>query len=37
MQNCASTDGHFFDVEGTEISEAFQSIANQITLLRLVQ
>ena len=37
MQNCASTPGHFFDVEGTQISEAFQSIAAQITLLRLIQ
>ena len=37
MQNCASSIGHFFDVEGTEISQAFQSIAAQITLLRLTQ
>lgn len=37
MENCASTPGHFFDVDGTEISQAFQSIAAQITLLRLVQ
>ncbi|WP_299923789.1 pilus assembly protein TadG-related protein [uncultured Pelagimonas sp.] len=37
MQNCASSPSHYFDVEGTEISEAFSSIARTITQLRLTQ
>lgn len=35
MRNCATTDAHFFRVEGTEISKAFDTIANQINQLRL--
>ncbi|MBY6047772.1 TadE/TadG family type IV pilus assembly protein [Vannielia litorea] len=35
MRNCASTPAHYFDVEGTEISDAFDSIARQISTLRL--
>ena len=36
MQNCASSPSHFFRVEGTEISEAFNAIARQIHQLRLI-
>ncbi|MFY0633224.1 MAG: Tad domain-containing protein [Vannielia sp.] len=35
MKNCASTPSHYFDVEGTEISDAFAAIARQISTLRL--
>lgn len=35
LSNCASTAGHFFRVEGVEISEAFASIAAQLHRLRL--
>lgn len=35
MSNCASSIGNYYDVQGTEISQAFDSIAGQITLLRL--
>lgn len=37
MRNCASSPAHFFEVEGTEIVDAFQSIARQINQLRLTQ
>jgi hypothetical protein len=37
MRNCASTAGHYFDVNGTQISDAFKSIAGQITMLRLTE
>lgn len=37
MQNCASTEGHFFDVEGLEIDEAFSKIASTITKLKLIE
>ncbi|WP_380054229.1 Tad domain-containing protein [Falsihalocynthiibacter sp. SS001] len=37
MRNCASTENHFFDVDGTNISEAFAAIASQINQLRLTQ
>ncbi len=37
MQDCASSDSHYYDVEGTEISEAFAAIASKITELRLVE
>lgn len=37
MQYCASTAGNFYDVDGTDLSYAFTSIANQINHLRLVQ
>ena len=36
MRNCASTPSHYFDVEGTEISDAFSAIARQISTLRLL-
>jgi len=35
LSSCASTAGHFFRVEGVEISEAFASIAAQLHRLRL--
>ncbi|NOX74210.1 MAG: hypothetical protein GXP03_11540 [Alphaproteobacteria bacterium] len=35
MQSCASTPSHYYDVDGTDISEAFQSIARNINSLRL--
>ncbi len=37
LRNCASSDAHFFDVEGLEISDAFASIATSIRQLRLTQ
>jgi len=37
MSDCASSPNHYFDVEGTEISEAFSAIASQINQLRLTQ
>jgi hypothetical protein len=35
LQNCAYAPGFYFDVDGTDIKSAFQSIAGQIALLRL--
>ncbi|MFV2037492.1 MAG: hypothetical protein ACC646_07860, partial [Paracoccaceae bacterium] len=35
LANCASSDAHHFDVNGTDISEAFNSIAREIQELRL--
>lgn len=35
MRACASSPSHYYDVKGVEISEAFSSIANTITQLRL--
>ncbi|EPX85572.1 hypothetical protein Salmuc_04843 [Salipiger mucosus DSM 16094] len=37
MKNCASSESHFFHVQGQEIYEAFDTIARQINNLRLVQ
>jgi len=37
LTSCATTDAHFFRVEGVEISEAFASIAAQISNLKLIQ
>ena len=37
LRDCASSDAHFFDVDGMEISDAFTSIASSISKLRLVQ
>ncbi|SEO35965.1 Flp pilus assembly protein TadG [Salinihabitans flavidus] len=37
MRSCASSDAHFFRVEGVEISDAFSAIARQINQLRLTQ
>lgn len=37
LQDCASSDSHFFDVQGLQISEAFSSIASSIRKLRLTQ
>lgn len=37
LRNCASTESHFFDVNGVEIEEVFSAIGRQINQLRLVQ
>ena len=37
MESCASSPSHFYRVEGLEIASAFNSIASNITSLRLVQ
>ena len=37
LQKCASSDAHYFDVDGLEIAEAFASIATSIRKLRLTQ
>lgn len=37
MRHCASSDAHYYDVEGIDISNAFASIARTINQLRLVQ
>lgn len=37
LEACATTPSHFFDVDGTEISQAFSAIAADINRLRLVQ
>ena len=35
MQSCASTPSHYYNVDGTDISQAFHSIARNIKALRL--
>ncbi len=37
LESCASSQGHYFDVNGIEISDAFASIASSISKLRLIQ
>jgi len=37
MRKCASSTGHYFDVDGTQITTAFKAIASQINRLRLTQ
>lgn len=37
LKNCASSDAHYYDVDGLEISEAFAAIATKVTELRLVE
>ncbi|WP_238704918.1 TadE/TadG family type IV pilus assembly protein [Parasedimentitalea marina] len=37
LQDCASSDAHYFDVSGLEITDAFASIATSIRQLRLTQ
>ena len=37
LQDCASSDGHYFDVDGLEIEDAFSSISASIRKLRLIQ
>ncbi|MFT6604922.1 MAG: Flp pilus assembly protein TadG [Halocynthiibacter sp.] len=37
MENCASSESHFFRVAGTNLTTAFNEIANKISELRLVQ
>ncbi|MEM1234073.1 MAG: TadE/TadG family type IV pilus assembly protein [Pseudomonadota bacterium] len=37
MQKCASSESHYYDVDGLDIVAAFRSIASQINQLRLIQ
>ncbi|WP_243613203.1 TadE/TadG family type IV pilus assembly protein [Shimia aestuarii] len=37
LKDCASTDAHYFDVDGLEISDAFSAIASSIAQLKLTQ
>ncbi|MCH2250248.1 MAG: hypothetical protein MK042_10675, partial [Cognatishimia sp.] len=37
LKDCASSDSHYFDVQGLEISDAFSAIASSIRQLRLTQ
>ncbi|MEO1651506.1 MAG: hypothetical protein AAFR60_11090, partial [Pseudomonadota bacterium] len=37
LQHCASTDAHYYEVEGFDIVDAFDSIASTINSLRLTQ
>ena len=37
MRYCATGEGNYYDVDGTDLSYAFSSIANQINHLRLIQ
>lgn len=37
LKECASSEAHYFDVEGLEIADAFDSIATSIRKLRLTQ
>jgi Flp pilus assembly protein TadG len=37
LRACASTESHYFDASGLEISTAFRAIANNISQLRLTQ
>jgi hypothetical protein len=37
LRQCASSDSHYYDVDGLEISDAFASIASAIRQLRLTE
>ena len=37
LKDCASTEAHYFDVEGMEIKAAFEMIAASISMLRLTK
>jgi hypothetical protein len=37
MQYCATSPSQYYDVQGIEISDAFDSIARTINSLRLIQ
>ncbi len=37
LKDCASSQAHYFDVDGLEIADAFTAIAHEITQLRLTQ
>ena len=37
MRECASSDSHYYDVEGLELNDAFSAIATKVTELRLTQ
>lgn len=36
LEDCASSAAHYFDVDGSDLVDAFAAIARQITLLKLV-
>lgn len=36
MRNCASSDAHYFNADGTDLASAFAAIAREISKLRLV-
>ncbi|GKY88705.1 Tad domain-containing protein [Sinisalibacter aestuarii] len=36
LRDCATSDGHYFDVNGLDLTDAFASIAREISKLRLV-
>ena len=37
LEECASTEAHYFHVEGLEIESAFEMIASSISMLRLTK
>lgn len=37
IRNCATSDAHYFNANGLEISTVFRAIASQISYLRLTQ
>ncbi|WP_417257759.1 pilus assembly protein TadG-related protein [Celeribacter sp.] len=37
MRECASSDSHYYDVDGLELNDAFSAIATKVTELRLTQ
>lgn len=37
LRQCATSDAHYFDADGLELTDAFASIAREITQLRLVK
>ncbi|SFI49404.1 TadE/TadG family type IV pilus assembly protein [Celeribacter neptunius] len=37
LKSCASSDAHYYDVDGLEIADAFSAIATKVTELRLVE
>jgi len=37
LRDCASSPSHYFDVNGTDISDAFSAIASDIRALKLTQ
>lgn len=37
LKSCASSDAHYYDVDGLELSDAFSAIATKVTELRLTE